>query len=131
MSDKIEKHHLLNDINVPADLRKLKVSQLPEVCKELRDDIIKEVSCNPGHFAASLGTVELTVALHYVFQTYHPEIIYHAAAHKHVPLMEESPNEAIKNNGRIKQKKQISLFNMNNSEPNDRHRQSKRGYKSR
>ena len=76
MSDKIERHQLLNDINVPEDLRKLKVSQLPEVCKELRDDIIKEVSCNPGHFAASLGTVELTVALHYVFQTPYDRIVW-------------------------------------------------------
>ena len=76
MNDKIERHLLLNDINVPEDLRKLKVSQLPEVCKELRDDIIKEVSCNPGHFAASLGTVELTVALHYVFQTPYDRIVW-------------------------------------------------------
>lgn len=45
-----------------------------------------------------IGSVRNTNRLHYVFQTYHPEIIYHAAAHKHVPLMEESPNEAIKNN---------------------------------
>lgn len=43
-----------------------------------------------------IGSVRNTNRLHYVFQTYHPEIIYHAAAHKHVPLMEESPNEAIK-----------------------------------
>ena len=45
-----------------------------------------------------IGSVRNTNRLHYVFQTYHPEIIYHAAAHKHVPLMEDSPNEAIKNN---------------------------------
>jgi 1-deoxy-D-xylulose-5-phosphate synthase len=47
----------------------LKVNQLPEVCSELRDFIIDEVSTNPGHFGASLGVVELTVALHYVFKT--------------------------------------------------------------
>ena len=51
-------YNLLNSISDPEDLRKLSVEQLPEVCKELRQDIIKEVSCNPGHFAASLGTVE-------------------------------------------------------------------------
>ena len=62
-------YNLLNSISDPEDLRKLSVDQLPEICKELRQDIIKEVSCNPGHFAASLGTVELTVALHYVFNT--------------------------------------------------------------
>lgn len=56
-------YNLLNGINTPDDLRQLNVDQLPEVCDELRQDIIKELSCNPGHFAASLGTVELTVAL--------------------------------------------------------------------
>ena len=61
-------YNLLNSISYPEDLRKLSVEQLPEICKELRQDIIQEVSCNPGHFAASLGTVELTVALHYVLQ---------------------------------------------------------------
>ena len=57
-------YNLLNSISYPEDLRKLSVEQLPEICKELRQDIIQELSCNPGHFAASLGTVELTVALH-------------------------------------------------------------------
>lgn len=69
-------YHLLNKINDPADLRKLEVSQLPELCRELRDDIIKELSCNPGHFAASLGVVELTVALHYVFNTPYDRIVW-------------------------------------------------------
>ena len=62
-------YNLLNTIDYPEDLRKLNVEQLPEVCNELRQDIIKELCCNPGHFAASLGTVELTVALHYVYNT--------------------------------------------------------------
>lgn len=60
---------LLDQITDPSELRKLKVEQLPEVCNELRDFIIDEVSTNPGHFGASLGVVELTVALHYVFKT--------------------------------------------------------------
>ncbi len=60
---------ILNRITDPSELRKLKVDQLPEVCNELRDFIIDEVSTNPGHFGASLGVVELTVALHYVFNT--------------------------------------------------------------
>ena len=63
-------YNLLNSISYPEDLRKLSVEQLPELCEELRQDIIQELSCNPGHFAASLGTVELTVALHYVYNTY-------------------------------------------------------------
>ena len=69
-------YRLLNAIDSPDDLRRLDVNQLPEVCDELRQDIIKEVSCNPGHFAASLGTVELTVALHYVFNTPYDRIVW-------------------------------------------------------
>ncbi len=69
-------YSLLNAINSPADLRRLRVEQLPEVCRELREDIIQEVSCNPGHFAANMGTVELTVALHYVFNTPYDRIVW-------------------------------------------------------
>lgn len=69
-------YNLLNAINTPEDLRLLSVDQLPEVCDELRQDIIKELSCNPGHFAASLGTVELTVALHYVYNTPYDRIVW-------------------------------------------------------
>jgi 1-deoxy-D-xylulose-5-phosphate synthase len=60
---------ILDQINDPSDLRKLKSEQLPEVCNELRSFIIDAVSTNPGHLGASLGVVELTVALHYVFET--------------------------------------------------------------
>ena len=60
---------LLGKINNPDDLRKLSVDQLPEVCRQLREDIVREVSVNPGHLASSLGVVELTVALHYVYDT--------------------------------------------------------------
>lgn len=63
------KFGLLSQIKYPSDLRKLGVEQLPTVCQELRQDIIDEVSVNPGHFASSLGVVEITVALHYVFDT--------------------------------------------------------------
>ena len=59
----------LNIINSPDDLKKLPIKELPEVCDELREFIIDTVSENPGHFGASLGVVELTVALHYVFKT--------------------------------------------------------------
>ena len=61
--------NILNSINYPADLKRLKVEQLPQLCKELRDDILKELSVNPGHLASSMGAVELTVALHYVYNT--------------------------------------------------------------
>lgn len=68
--------HYLNKINSPADLRKLPIEALTEVCRELREDIIEECSHNPGHLASSLGTVELTVALHYVFSTPDDRIVW-------------------------------------------------------
>lgn len=71
-----EKFELLSQIKYPADLRKLSIDQLLEVCKELRQDIIDEVSINPGHFASSLGVVEITVALHYVFDTPEDRIVW-------------------------------------------------------
>ncbi len=74
--DKDSTYKLLNAIHYPEDLRKLSPEQLPEVCKELREDIIDELSCNPGHFAASLGVVELTVALHYVYNTPYDRIVW-------------------------------------------------------
>ena len=76
MEQEILKHSLLDTLHNPEELRKLNMEQLPEVCKELREDIIKQVSCNPGHFAASLGTVELTVALHYVYNTPYDRIVW-------------------------------------------------------
>lgn len=71
-----EKYTLLNDINTPADLKKLKVDQLPTLCKELRQDIVEELSVNPGHLASSLGAIEITVALHYVYDTPHDRIVW-------------------------------------------------------
>ena len=71
-----EKYELLSKIDYPADLRKLDINQLPQLCDELRQDIIDEVSVNPGHFASSLGVVEITVALHYVFNTPDDRIVW-------------------------------------------------------
>ncbi|MFA6126506.1 MAG: 1-deoxy-D-xylulose-5-phosphate synthase [Bacteroidales bacterium] len=67
---------LLKTINSPSDLKKLSESDLLQVSKELREFIIEEVSCNPGHLGASLGVVELTVALHYVYNTPYDQIIW-------------------------------------------------------
>lgn len=67
---------LLTQINYPEDLRKLSIDELPEVCRELREDIIQEVSVNPGHFASSLGAIEITVALHYVFDTPNDKLVW-------------------------------------------------------
>lgn len=67
---------LLGHIKYPDDLRKLSVGQLPEVCRELREDIVDELSVNPGHLASSLGVVEITVALHYVYNTPYDRIVW-------------------------------------------------------
>ncbi len=66
----------LNNIKFPNDLRRLPVEALPVVCDELRDDIVKELSVNPGHLASSLGVTELTVALHYVYNTPEDRIVW-------------------------------------------------------
>ena len=71
-----EKYPLLSRIDSPSDLRKLRLRQLPQLCRELRADILDELSQNPGHLASSLGTVELTVALHYVFSTPDDRIVW-------------------------------------------------------
>ncbi len=67
---------LLTQIQYPSDLRQLQVDQLPEVCEELREDIVKELSVNPGHLASSLGVAEITVALHYVYDTPEDRIVW-------------------------------------------------------
>ena len=67
---------LLPSINSPEDLRRLRPEQLPQVCDELRQFLINSLSTNPGHFASNMGAVELTVALHYVFNTPYDRIVW-------------------------------------------------------
>ena len=67
---------LLQTIGFPSDLRKLPQERLPQVCDELRKCIIANLSSNPGHFASSMGAVEITVALHYVFNTPEDHIVW-------------------------------------------------------
>ena len=69
-------YKLLDKINYPEDLRKLGIEQLPQLCKELRGYIIDVTSENPGHFGASLGVVELTVALHYALNTPYDKLVW-------------------------------------------------------
>ncbi len=66
----------LQEINSPDDLKKLSIEQLEAVCDELREFIIEQLSHNPGHFGSSLGTVELTVALHYLYNTPYDRIVW-------------------------------------------------------
>ena len=79
-------YQYINRIDSPADLKQLKVEELPEVCAELRQFIIEALSKNPGHLGSSLGAIELTVALHYVFNTPEDKLVWdvghQAYAHK-------------------------------------------------
>lgn len=79
-------YQFINKIDSPADLKKIQLEQLPAVCAELRQFIIEALSKNPGHLASSLGTIELTVALHYVFDTPNDKLVWdvghQAYAHK-------------------------------------------------
>ena len=81
-----DRYPLLGKIDNPDDLKKLHEEDLEQVCHELREFIIDSVSNNPGHFGASLGVVELSVALHYVFNTPYDRLIWdvghQAYAHK-------------------------------------------------
>src|SRR5277367_4174795 len=76
MSVPPEKYPLLESIDNPADLRRLPVTQLGTLADELRRFLIHSVSTRGGHFAAGLGTVELTIALHYVFNTPHDRLVW-------------------------------------------------------
>ncbi len=76
MTSNNQSAQLLPTIDSPEDLRKLSPEQLPQVCAELRQFLINSLSANPGHFASSMGAVELTVALHYVFNTPYDRIVW-------------------------------------------------------
>lgn len=71
-----KRYPLLETIDTPADLRRMPTEKLPAVCAEIRDFLINSLSTNPGHFASSMGAVELTVALHYVFNTPYDRIVW-------------------------------------------------------
>lgn len=81
-----KKQSLLSNVNSPADLRKLSEEQLPQLCQEIREFIIANLSVNPGHFASSMGAVDLIVALHYVYNTPDDRLVWdvghQAYAHK-------------------------------------------------
>ncbi|MCD8386433.1 MAG: 1-deoxy-D-xylulose-5-phosphate synthase [Bacteroidales bacterium] len=76
MTEPENKYPLLSKIDSPADLRKLELEELPALCQEIRQFLIDELSVHPGHFASSMGAVELTVALHYVFDTPYDRIVW-------------------------------------------------------
>ena len=81
-----DRYPILSQIKSPADLRALPEETLPELCKEIRSYLIGSLSTNPGHFASSMGAVEIIVAMHYVFDTPRDRVVYdvghQAYAHK-------------------------------------------------
>ncbi|MDR0977410.1 MAG: 1-deoxy-D-xylulose-5-phosphate synthase, partial [Prevotellaceae bacterium] len=94
--------NLLEHINNPEELRRLDVDRLPDVCDALRHEIIKDLACNPGHFASSLGTVELTVALHYVFNTPYDRIVWDVGHQAYGHKILTGRREAFATNRRFK-----------------------------
>lgn len=86
MEETFSEHNILSRIENPDDLKKIPLEQLPQVCEELRQYIVEVLSQHPGHLASNLGTIELTVALHYVFNTPEDRIVWdvghQAYAHK-------------------------------------------------
>ena len=88
----------LDKINSPNDLKELKTDQLEELCKELREYIISCCSENPGHIGASLGTVELTVALHYIYNTPEDKLIWDVGHQAYSHKILTGRKEQFKNN---------------------------------
>lgn len=76
MSEQHNNISILDKVNYPSDLKNLSIEELEILCADLRNFIIDQLSCNPGHFGSSLGTVELTVALHYVYDTPYDRIVW-------------------------------------------------------
>ena len=92
---------LLSAINSPEDLRRLPKEKLPQVCAEIRSMLISELSRNPGHFASSMGTVELTVALHYVFNTPYDRIVWDVGHQAYGHKLLTGRRDSFKNNRKL------------------------------
>ena len=99
---KEKKYTLLNNINSPKDLKGLSVDYLPRVCDELRKYIIEQLAKNPGHLGSSLGVVELTVALHYVFNTPYDRIVWDVGHQAYGHKILTGRREAFKTNRMFK-----------------------------
>ncbi|MFA8299869.1 MAG: 1-deoxy-D-xylulose-5-phosphate synthase [Hyphomicrobiales bacterium] len=98
----IKSGEILSKIESPADLKKLNGDQLKEVCKELRQYIIDIISQNPGHLGASLGVVELTVALHYVMNTPDDKLIWDVGHQAYGHKILTGRRDAFRNNRKYK-----------------------------
>lgn len=92
---------LLDKINTPEDLRRLRVEELPLLCDELRREVVNDCAVNPGHFASSLGALELTVALHYVFDTPEDRIVWDVGHQAYPHKILTGRREAFKTNRKL------------------------------
>ena len=95
-------YSLLNKIDSPKDLKKVSVDSLPLVCDELRQYIIEQLATNPGHLGSSLGVVELSVALHYVFDTPYDRIVWDVGHQAYGHKILTGRREAFKTNRMFK-----------------------------
>ena len=101
MSEANDNKSILDTIDSPDDLRKLSVEQLPQLCAEIRSFLIKHLAVNPGHFASSMGAVELTVALHYVFHTPYDRIVWDVGHQAYGHKILTGRREAFVNNRKL------------------------------
>ncbi|MBO5428078.1 MAG: 1-deoxy-D-xylulose-5-phosphate synthase, partial [Prevotella sp.] len=92
---------LLDNVNIPSDLRRLKVEELPPLCDELRREVVNDCAVNPGHLASSLGALELTVALHYVFDTPEDRIVWDVGHQAYPHKILTGRREAFKTNRKL------------------------------
>ncbi|HPE39644.1 MAG TPA: 1-deoxy-D-xylulose-5-phosphate synthase [Bacteroidales bacterium] len=93
---------ILDTIQYPSDIRKLPITDLPQLCNELRDFIITQTAKNPGHLGASLGTVELTVAIHYVFDTPNDQLVWDVGHQAYTHKIITGRKEEFKTNRKYK-----------------------------
>lgn len=98
---------LIDTLSLPTDLRNLDINQLKQVATELRQELIDSVSCSGGHFASSLGTVELSVALHFVFNTPNDRLVWDVGHQAYIHKMLTGRREKM---GTIRKKDGLSGF---------------------
>ena len=109
-------YKILDKVNTPQDLRKLDVSELPGLCDEIRDYIVRCCAANPGHLASSLGAVELIVGTHYVFDTPSDKLVFDVGHQAYAHKIITDRKEAFRNN---RKKEGISGFPNRDESPYD------------
>lgn len=109
MTNNMNNYPLLSLINSPEDLRLLNKDQLPQLCQELRAYLLESVSQTSGHLASGLGTVELTVALHYVYKTPFDQLIWDVG---HQAYPHKNPNGSPRANVHNSPKRRYSSFSL-------------------